>query len=553
MTDIYSELNGSDPDKAPEYFIGSIVVCPGTGGVFDLIDGQQRMTTLFVVLCAIRDRFKALGEKAPGPLDGQIATISADARGRDVFRYRMALQYEDSGHVLIDIAEASPDPADGKKTRSIKNILDAYAAVMSFLSEQFADDVDALRVFYGYFINKVKLIRIQTEDVAKALKIFETINDRGIGLDSMDLLKNLLFMKSAREKFELLKELWKELQDTIFKAGEKPLRFLRYFILRHYKVEVLREDEIYGWFSGHEKLCGYAENPLGFAGQLLDAAKAYANFLKGCDLSGKQRPELESLQHLGGSAARQHLVLLLAGRHLPEELFSQLVREVENLFFVYVVTRENTRNFERKFAQWAQELKEIKTEGELNAFLEERIKPEKASLAARFDDAFKRMDSNALQVYRMRYVLAKLNQHLEISAHGETEGTRWLKHYADSNYEIEHIHPQNPRPEAIAEFGEATDLNITNKLGNLVLLEKPINASLGNKPYSHKKLVYPKSQILLVKGISEQIKIGVNTRIDRAMAQIKPFGTWNETSVLERQAMLGSMAHDIWNIPILQQ
>ena len=59
LRDIRTEqLDGGDA----EYFIGSIVVCPRKDGAFDLIDGQQRTTTLFVTLCAIRDRLLALGE-----------------------------------------------------------------------------------------------------------------------------------------------------------------------------------------------------------------------------------------------------------------------------------------------------------------------------------------------------------------------------------------------------------------------------------------------------------------------------------------------------------
>lgn len=549
LTDIYGELNGADPEKAPEYFIGSIVVCPGKDGVFDLIDGQQRMTTLFLTLCAIRDRFEALGDKAPGALAPQIATTSSDAHGRDVFRYRLDLQYEDSGNVLVGIADKKEDPADGQMTRSIGNILNAYSSVTAFLTQQFGDNTDALRVFYGYFINKVKLIRIQTEDVAKALKIFETINDRGVGLDSMDLLKNLLFMKSGQDEFEALKKVWKELQDTIFDAGEKPLRFLRYFIFSRYSVEALREDEIYGWFSKNQKLCGYEDDSLKFAKELLDAAKAYGLFLKGCDPSGKQRPELQSLQFLGGSAARQHLILLLAGRHLPDVLFSKLVREVENLFFIYVASRENTRDFERNFARWAPELKKAKTEEELQLFLRLRIEPSKAALSGRFDDAFKRMTSEELQVYRLRYILAKLNQHVEVNAYGETEGTRWLKNYVASEFQIEHIQPQKPCQEALDEFGKAADPAIINRLGNLVLVEKPINASLGNKPYSKKRLVYPQSKLLLVHAISERPKIGANTSIDRAVRELEPFAIWNEKAVISRQAKLGSMAREIWNVP----
>ena len=69
LNDINAERAISDPDMAPEYFIGSIVVCPGNNSVLELIDGQQRMTTLFLTLCAIRDRIKELKEQPPGPLE----------------------------------------------------------------------------------------------------------------------------------------------------------------------------------------------------------------------------------------------------------------------------------------------------------------------------------------------------------------------------------------------------------------------------------------------------------------------------------------------------
>jgi uncharacterized protein with ParB-like and HNH nuclease domain len=195
LGDINAELAGNDPATAPEYFIGSIVVCPAADSVLELIDGQQRMTTLFLLLCAIRDRLSELGERPSDALSHQIAATSVDATGREHFRYRLNLQYEHSGRILERVAEKALDGPEGETTRSIANIRNAYKATLDFLKQEFAGDPQALRTFYGYLINKVKLIRIQTEDVAKALKIFEIINDRGVGLDSMDLLKNLLFMK----------------------------------------------------------------------------------------------------------------------------------------------------------------------------------------------------------------------------------------------------------------------------------------------------------------------------------------------------------------------
>ena len=258
LNDINTEL-ANDPATPPEYFIGSIVVCPGSDSVLELIDGQQRMTTLFLTLCAIRDRFKEFGEQPSGALNPQIAATSTDAAGRDHFLYRLDLQYEDSGDILKHIAEGTLNRADDESTRSIANIRNAYTVTLAFL--QGFKDAGALRTFYGYLTNKVKLIRIQTKDVANALKIFETINDRGVGLDSMDLLKNLLFMKASRDDFEKLKDDWKQLQDTIFSMHEKPLRFLRYFIFSRYDVDVLREDEIYGWFAKNKEICGLCRRP----------------------------------------------------------------------------------------------------------------------------------------------------------------------------------------------------------------------------------------------------------------------------------------------------
>lgn len=549
LTDVLNELDGQPSNEAPEYFIGSVVVCPGADGVFDLIDGQQRMTTLFVTLCAIRDRIAALGETPSSALEKMIADSSDDASGNSLFRYRLDLQYSDSGEVLVGIAKGHADPTDGKETRSISNIVSAYRVASAFLIDQFSTDLSSLRRFYGYLINRVKLIRIQTVDVARALKIFETINDRGVGLDSMDLLKNLLFMKASSGEFDALKGVWKSLQDKIFSASEKPLRFLRYFIFSRYNVEQLREDQIYAWFSSNESICGYNGNPLSFGKELLDAASAYAFFLRGQDAKGQKRPELQSLQYLGGRAARQHLILLLAGRHLPSDLFTHLVREVENLFFIYVASRENTRDFERNFAKWAPELRAVKDFESLNAFLDKRIRPARYSLASKFEDAFKRMNAGDLQAYRLRYILAKLNQGLEVEAYGETEANKWLMNFIEREFEIEHIQAQNPCDAAKDEFGVPVDARVINNVGNLVLVEKPINASLGNKAYSEKKKVYPKSKLLLVRSIAELPKVGVNTSVDRAVSGFTPFDAWNEEAIASRQALLLHLARRIWGVP----
>lgn len=548
LTDIIDEMSGQTSDQAPEYFIGSIVVCPGKNGVLDLIDGQQRMTTLYVSLCAIRDRLRELNAAESSVLKSQLADSSVDEIGEETFRYRLDLQYEDSGDAVVKLAKGQE--IGGQMTGSMENIRNAHHVVKRFLTAEFGDDASSVKRFYGYLTNKVKLIRIQTEEVAKALKIFETINDRGVGLNSMDLLKNLLFMKTPPTKFNALKDTWKELQDRIYDMGEKPLRFLRYFIFSHYDVDVLREEEIYGWLSKNEMIVGYGEDPIKFAKELEKAARAYSNFRSGKNEAGDRNRYLDNMRLLGGQAARQHLILLLAGRHLAEPLFDRLAEEVENLFFCYVITREPTRNFERNFARWATDLRAVTSKDEFEAFISKRFDREKANLAVRFDDAIGRLTLNTLQQYRLRYVLAKLSQQIDLFAYGETEGTRWLETYARGGYEIEHIFPQTPCQDATDEFGSHEDPEIAQRLGNLVLVEKSINASLGNRPYSEKQPIYQQSKLLLTRALAERPKVGENTRIDRAVASIEPYENWNEKKISERQKALVSLARIVWGVPL---
>jgi len=243
------------------------------------------------------------------------------------------------------------------------------------------------------------------------------------------------------------------------------------------------------------------------------------------------------------------LILLLAGRHLPAELFDQLAREVESLFFVYVITREATRDFEKTFASWAGDIRKCKTQAELSTFIEKSFVPARKDLSARFDDAFRRLYASSVQQYRLRYVLAKLTQSVELAAYGETEGTKWLSKYTDGSFEIEHILPQTPCAEARAEFGTSLDADVAQRIGNLTLVEGSINASLGNRAYSKKRDVYRQSQLLLTRAIAERPRVGTHTQIDEAVKGIEPFAEWNESNVTKRQDMIRNLARKIWQVP----
>ena len=113
LRDVRSEhLDGTDS----EYFIGSIVVCPGKDRRFDLIDGQQRVTTIFITLCALRDRHQALGDTNIGHVRRLIADDTVDEHGVERFQARLEPQYDDAGDVFEQLVRGAPP---SRRTNSI--------------------------------------------------------------------------------------------------------------------------------------------------------------------------------------------------------------------------------------------------------------------------------------------------------------------------------------------------------------------------------------------------------------------------------------------------
>lgn len=556
LSDIYIEFEAATQHFAPEYFIGTIVVCKGEDQVFELIDGQQRTTTAYLTLCAIRDALADLGAAVPEELGNQIAASTIDWQGLTTYRLRLDVQYEDAGGVLQGYAEAkaADTPRDG--SRSIRNLGGAYDTVREFLSTTFSDDQAQVLRFYGYLTNKVKVIRIETPTIAKALKIFETINDRGVGLDAMDLLKNLLFMHAKGQEFTELKSVWKALTDEIYAVNEKPLRFLRYYLLATFDLDSkLREDAIYDWFQKNPKLTGHTTEPLAFAKRLREAARAYANFSRGQNVLGQPEPGIENTRLLGGQSIKQHFMLLLAGRHLPPAQFSRLAAEVEKTMFVWLVTWISAKEYERKIVDGAHKLRHVKPD-QFDGFIAETFAKERADLAPQFARTMKEMKSTWLRQFRLRYLLAKITQAVDIQAYGPSESRDRLADYTAGGNDIEHIMAAGADAEAVAEFGErAQDDAVIQSLGNLLLIEKSINRSISNTRYSEKVKGYAQSKYLLTRcqADAQAQLVGVADQITKTVQALECWPKWSMEDVEARQLFLTKLACRVWDVPTIDE
>jgi hypothetical protein len=554
LNDIYDEYID---DRNSEYFIGSIVVNKRDDGIYEVIDGQQRITTLFISLCALK-RIFSKSQDHLAIIEELLTSPTINDRGDVIRNSHLELQYEDSVGVLESIL--SEKELSHNLSGSPQNIKEAFETVSEFLKVNFQDQGDLVK-FYGYFMHKVNFVQIETPSVSDALKIFETINERGVGLNPMDLLKNLIFRQLDREDFQKINMEWKIITKTLDKHKQKALRFLRYFIMANFVVrdtkdsEVIREDEIYQWIINHANECGYETDPFGFVKKIQEGVGAYTAFFRGVTLEGKESVELENIRSLGGGAFSQHLVMLLAAKDLPEELFLQLACQIENLIFYYFITKTPAKALEARFSKWADELREVVTNENqkiaLNDFIKKSFVAERKRLENDYKTMFVNLTLNSLQRYKIKYILAKIAQYIDAERIGQ-EGTGVLKRYLDKKIEIEHILPNTPREELVAQFGDLENYNNYKiKLGNLTLLEKPHNIVAGRGYFDEKKEIYKKSSFYLTKSIVQKETVGKNTTVTRVNDKLIEFNKWEAEDIEKRQEMLLSLSKEVWSIKSL--
>lgn len=198
------------------YFLGNIVIAKSIDekNRLEVIDGQQRLTTL-TLLMKVLLMFDTLNE------DLKNATIIKGARSGDIERPRLKTNVfieKDAKYLeeVLVLENLNAITISRKDNQFKKNIIFFYNKILEFTNE----NSENIQKFTDFFMNDVFLLPIQTEDSSperareKALKIFETINNRGLSLSDSDIFKAKLYSMALNEKKhdDFIKK-WKELDE----------------------------------------------------------------------------------------------------------------------------------------------------------------------------------------------------------------------------------------------------------------------------------------------------------------------------------------------------
>lgn len=559
LADIANEFEPGAKEQS-SYFIGSIIIVKNAGK-YDVIDGQQRLTTTVLTMCALRDLLK------DQPLDARqmqyFQTIdswlsSFDMEANEV-QVRLELQYEESKDYLLKLIQGLPTTADD--TASIQRMREAYQRIKLHLQQHLDTSLDALAEYARYFLTKIDLVVIESENLSSALKIFETINQRGAGLNAMDLVKNLLFSKARGNEFSRIKEKWKDLTAHLQRAGEgdSPLRFLRYFLMARHYQGILREDELYKWIISDEgkRNLGYEEHPHELAVELERGARRYADLVCATELldDGGDYPAVTRIGFINKVKSRQHLILLLALDHAcPPSAINHLATQIESFLFYTNTLGILTKSYERQFSQWAASLRGLKDESAISAVVDASLRPYLQEKMAEFREHFLALrHSDYHPLYRLRYVLGRMENTLLAQCNTPQKGLRYI-----DGLQIEHILPQTPHegviPSQIGQNRGEYDSHVY-RLGNVTLLESTINQAvakhndLNGTWYADKQKEYASSSLLSTQLLDHDFSIGVNTAVNKVKSSYGfNFTTWDAQAIQQRQALLLELALDTWTL-----
>lgn len=502
LIDDVSYASEHNPDG--QYFLGSMVLRTATqtqpGVSFEeheLLDGQQRLTTLMLMLACIRDREvdenlenacrKMLYQK-------ESSWENIPGRNRLVYEIRDDVGEFIERHVKEDRGSLGTDLADIAKSTNVS--LANMAACMLTVHASFDDrerfpSVGDFGRFVKFLLNNVLLIYVATEDLDDAFRLFTILNDRGIPLSNSDILKakNLGAIRSEKDRGKWAKY-WEDIEGEMGRDEfDRFLSLVRTLYVKDKAREgLLKEfdDRIYG-----------TEPPLLTLGTATLAA------VRNCKDAYDEAILLDGLPTDLGNAYRNRVNVMRRG--LPG---TDWIPPVLAWYRKFKAKRllDLIGHTDNKFsADWIVQLTPTQRIGNLNGILktiEAAATPDEALQDGVFD--FDRSSLAALldgTIYGKRfakYVLLRLEYLL-------------ASHDAPLNLpdeiSIEHVLPQTPAETSrwVRAFTEEQRETWLHRLGNLMLVSKRKNISLGNLDFSEKRVRYfadrveslPNSQRLL--------------------------------------------------------
>jgi hypothetical protein len=523
VIDLLDDLAGAIEKGDIRHFVGSIVLTRLGKEDLEIVDGQQRLATAFMVLCAIRDYFREQGDPTRASAVSAKYIHTADLKSKNTLS-RLMLNATDNPYFQSHVVDgfAVPPGAIKASTVSHRRIAEAFRRIsdrvkkIAEVAGSAADD--ALIKWVEFIDGGASAIRVIVPDHATAFTIFETLNDRGIELAISDLLKNFLFAE-AGEDIDGAETYWIKMSGVLEAMSEKDVytNFLRHFWSSYHGLT--REREIFKKAKSQVKnkkdalsLCDDLARNAGIYAALANSGHPYwKKYTSEC------RDLVNSLTVLRMSQVRP-LLLAACDTFKPNEVLKAL-RVLVAASVRILISQSRGGSIEKMYAELAIGVRKKRIP---NATVLLNELTAKVPNDSEFEDEFR--NARVSTSYLANYYLRQLERY----ENGELGGLVVSDSTADVT--LEHVLPMM-KGASWNGFDDEMHASQVNRIGNLCLLAEDDNATLGNGSFATKKVAYANSKLKLTK------ELGNAT-------------AWTTKEIEVRSAKLASLAVKTWPLSV---
>ena len=496
-------------DNELHYFLGSIICINQsldalTVQSLELVDGQQRMTTLSLLLAAIYQSYRILPNLG---MEQQIELFNLKhklALKKKPDQPRLIPQVQNNNQqdyfavlgqtgILDDV-----DPVPNAGNRRVLKAFRHFISRIELYLEHSADPIASLQALLEK-VNTATLVKIEVAGHSDAYTLFESLNNRGVPLTAIDLIKNkLLAVLESKDpgSIDTQYNRWKKVIDALGDDYDVQERFFRQYyngfkpdLKNVVSVPVATKSNL---MQVYEKLI--AHDAEGFLHTMIRLSSRYAQIVgyRVVPEQAKLSSLLLSLDRIQGAAAYL-LLMVLMDRHAELQLKNEHLEQVVSFLIAFFVRRNTTdlpptRDLTRIFMDVAETIRELRA-GDVVHHIQSRLKAESAS-----DEQFEKSLKGPIYEDNKsvcRFVLCALE---ESRMTRETQVDLWALKGKQYVWTIEHIFPQGENiPDSWVQMIADGDANLAEQhrqiyahcLGNLTI--SGYNSALGNKSFAEKK------------------------------------------------------------------
>lgn len=529
--DLWQDILGLfEADGEPAHYMGYLVVQTSDSKQFDIIDGQQRITTMSVMVLAALGHLQELAaagldaennakrkEQFQSSYIGYLDPVSLVPRSKLELNRHNNRFYQT---YLVPL-EKLPQRGLNASEHQLRKAFNWFKERIKSRSGMTVTSGKELAAFLDGLVDKLFFTVITVTDELNAFKVFETLNARGVRLSATDLLKNYLFsvistQNTHETELKSLEDRWERIVGLL--GSESFPEFLRLFWNSRNKL--VRKSDL---FKTIRRRITTRDAAFELLRDLDHSAAIYAA------LRDPQDPfwnddEKHALEQLMMFNVHQPLAMLMACHakfYEPERAsFTRILKAVTVVSFRYnVICNLQTHEQERLYNDIAWKVSGgtcSRPSGVMTALRD--VYPDDNQFKAAFTEKELRT-TNSRNKKVVRYILFEIER--------QRSGRDF--DFESVTYNLEYILPEHPS-ESWSYIDEPKQDRLIYRLGNMTPLETSRNRDLGNGDYACKRQVYMQSGFQITRAVAEH------------------YDSWDDQKIEARQRQLANVASGIWRI-----